>query len=343
MLGLQVAAPEYLVLKLIVVLHENVHSLGVGHMAELGIHHRVQALQQALVHKLVKELHFLRRMLHHIADHVFQHGLCHDHVVLQIRESQLGLDHPELCRMTGGVGILCAEGRSKCIHVAECAGKRLHVQLAADGQIRLFSEEILAVVHFAVLGLRHVVQIQCRHLEHLARTLAVTACNQGCMHVNKISLLEKFMDRIRDDGTHAENSLECVRSRAEMTDGSQVLKAVALLLQGVIRRGHALDLHGVSLNLKRLLRLGGCHQRACNDDRTSHIQLGNLRKIVHGVMIYDLQRLKKASVRQDDKSKCFGITDASDPSAHLNLLSDIFFFVSVNLSYGNQFHFRSPY
>ena len=45
MLGLQVAAPGYLIFKLVVVLLQNLNCLRVGHMAELRIHYMVQAVQ----------------------------------------------------------------------------------------------------------------------------------------------------------------------------------------------------------------------------------------------------------------------------------------------------------
>ena len=44
MLGLKVAAPGYLVVKLVVVLFQDLHRVGVGDAAELGIYNIVQTV-----------------------------------------------------------------------------------------------------------------------------------------------------------------------------------------------------------------------------------------------------------------------------------------------------------
>ena len=55
-LGLQVAAPVDLEVKLVVVLLQDLHRLGVGHPGEVGGGHMLQPLLQALVHKGVEEV-----------------------------------------------------------------------------------------------------------------------------------------------------------------------------------------------------------------------------------------------------------------------------------------------
>ena len=61
MLCLEIAAPEDLVIELVVVRLKQLDSLGIRHMAEIGGHDVVQAVDEALVDKLVEECHFLRR------------------------------------------------------------------------------------------------------------------------------------------------------------------------------------------------------------------------------------------------------------------------------------------
>ena len=39
MLGLQIASPEYLVIEFIVVLLQDLDSLGISHMTEIGVYH----------------------------------------------------------------------------------------------------------------------------------------------------------------------------------------------------------------------------------------------------------------------------------------------------------------
>ena len=102
-----------------------------------------------------------------------------------------------------------------------------------------------------------------------------------------------------------------------------------LLLQRIIRRRRSFHLHGIGLDLKRLLRLRRRNKRSRHDHRRAYIQLGDLCKIIHLVVVYDLQRFKKCPVIQHDKSKCLGIPDAAHPAPYRNLLIQILFFALV--------------
>ena len=86
MLGLQVASPGYFVIKFVVVFLQQFDCFGISHMTKLRVYHMLQSLDQAFVHKGIEECHLLRAMLHCITDHVFQHTLCQDHVILQVCE-----------------------------------------------------------------------------------------------------------------------------------------------------------------------------------------------------------------------------------------------------------------
>ena len=119
-------------------------------------------------------------------------------------ERHLRLDHPELGGVALGVGVLGTERRAEGIHVAEGHGEVLGVELAGDGQARLLAEEVLAVVHGAVLRLGDVVQVKRRHLEHLARALAVAARDDGGLDIDKAAALEELVDGVGRDGAHAE-------------------------------------------------------------------------------------------------------------------------------------------
>ena len=112
--------------------------------------------------------------------------------------------------MTGGVGILGTESRSESIYVLECKSISLYIQLSAYGQVYRLTEEVLGVIHFAVLGLRHIVHVQSRYLEHLTGTLTVTAGDQRGVHIDKASLHEEGMDRISDQGSDTEHCLESI-------------------------------------------------------------------------------------------------------------------------------------
>ena len=174
----------------------------------------VQTIQKPLVNEGIEEIHFLRSILKYITDHIFEHFLCKIHVVIQICECTLRLDHPELSCMTCGIGILCSESRSKCINIAECLCIGLTIELSAYGKVCLFAEEVLAVIYGTILVQRRVLHIQCSYLEHLTCTLTVASCDQWCVYIDKSLLLEEFVDRISTQRTYTEYCLEGVGSRS---------------------------------------------------------------------------------------------------------------------------------
>ena len=82
MLCLQVTAPEHLIVKLVIVLFQNLNGLGIGHMAKFRVYHMVQPFNQSLIHKLVKEVHFFRRIFQYISNNILDHGFCQKHIIL---------------------------------------------------------------------------------------------------------------------------------------------------------------------------------------------------------------------------------------------------------------------
>jgi hypothetical protein len=65
------------------------------------------------------------------------------HVVEEIVEGHLGLDHPELGGVAGGVAVLGAEGGAEGVDVAERTGEGLALELAADGEVGGAAKEVL--------------------------------------------------------------------------------------------------------------------------------------------------------------------------------------------------------
>ena len=193
MLCLQIAAPGHFIIKFIVGLFQKLNGLCIGNMGKLRVQHMVQPVQESLVNKGVEEVHLLRRILQHIADHIFQHSLCHLHIVLKICKSHLRLDHPELSRMAGSIGILCPECWTKGIDIPEGLCKGLSVELTADSQVGWLLKEIFGEIHLSFFCLWNIFQIHCSHLEHFSRSLTVAACDQWRMDIYKAPLLEKLM------------------------------------------------------------------------------------------------------------------------------------------------------
>ena len=322
-LGLQIAAPKDLVVELVIVRFEQLDSLGIRHMAEIGGHDVVQAVDEALIDKLVEERHLLRCMLEHIGDDELDHILGKLHVVGEVGKRDLRLDHPELCCVAGGVGVFGAEGRTEGIDIAERLCKRLAVELAGDGQVRLLAEEVLAVVDLAVLSAGQVIEVKRRDLEHFACALAVGAGDERGMDIDEIALLEEFVDGVGDQTADAEHGLERVRARTQMRHGTQILHRMAFGLDGIIRRGRAFDKDLAGLQFKRLLRVRRQDERTGDNHGCADVQLGNFGEICKFGAVDDLHLREKCAVGQVDEAEVLTGTQIAHPAADLDLFAGI--------------------
>ena len=149
------------------------------------------------------------------------------------------------------------------------------------------------------------------------------------MYIYKASLLEELVNRIGDQGTNPEYGLEGVGSGAQMGNGSQILEGVALLLQRIIRRGIALYHNLFCLNLEGLLCLRCSDQSSLYNHSSAHVQLGNLFKVLHVIMVYDLQCLEAASVSHNQEAEGFGSTVTAEPARYGDFLIQIAFGVAI--------------
>ena len=151
----------------------------------------LQALPKALVHKAVEEVQLIGALLHDRADDELDHVLGGVHVVGEVGKGHLRLDHPELGGVALGVGVLRPEGGAEGVDVAESHGEVLGVELTGDRQAGPLAEEVLAVIHSPLLRPGDVLQVQGRHLEHLACALAVTGSDEGGMDIHEAPVLEE--------------------------------------------------------------------------------------------------------------------------------------------------------
>ena len=149
------------------------------------------------------------------------------------------------------------------------------------------------------------------------------------MYVYEASLLEELVNRVGNQGANPEYSLEGIGSGAQMGNGSQILEGVALLLQRIIRRGIALYHNLFCLNLEGLLCLRCSNQSSLYNHSCAHVQLGNLFKILHVIMVYDLQCLEAASVSHNQEAEGLGATVAAEPACYCDFLIQIAFGVAI--------------
>ena len=338
-LGLQIAAPVDLKVKLVVVFLQDLHRVGVAHTGEVGGGHVLQALLEALVHEGVEEVDLIGALVQHIADDILDHRLGVVHVVVQVGKGHLGLDHPELGGVTLGVGLLSTEGGAKGVHVAEGHGEVLTVELARHGEVGPLAEEVLGVVHGAVLILGHVLQVQSGHLEHLTGALAVAGGDDGGVDVDKALVLEEAVDGVGRSGADPEGGGEQVGPGTQVLDGAQELHAVALLLQGIVGGGGTLHSDGVGLYLQGLLGAGGEHHSAGDDQGGAYVLAGDLLIIVQHVGVHDdLKILKAGAVIELDKAKGLHVSDGAGPAADGDRLAAQRLLIRKNGGNGGAIH-----
>ena len=316
MLRLQVDAPLNGVVELVAGVFEQLHSVGIRDAAEIVVHHVAQALEQALVHEGIEKFHLLRALFEHGVDDELHHRLHALEIVVEVGKRHLRLDHPELGGVALGVGVLGAERRPEGVHVAERHGEVFGVELAGDREARALAEEVLGVIDLSVRCARRVIDIERGDLEHLAGALAVRAGDDGGVHVHKAAALEKLMHGGGGNAAHAERRGEQIRARPEMLDRAQILDAVALFLQRVVRRGNALDRDGLRLELERLGSVRREDERALGNERRADVLADDL--VVIGDLLTlenDLHSLEGAAVVQLEKAEILHIADRARPAA----------------------------
>ena len=88
------------------------------------------------------------------------------------------------------------------------------------------------------------------------------------------------MHCLRRDAADAESGGEEIGARSEVLDSAQELHTVALLLEGIVRRGRALDGDLIGFQLKGLLCLRGENKRAVDDKGSAYVLLCDLFVII---------------------------------------------------------------
>ncbi len=341
-LRLEVAPPLHLVVKLFVVLFQQLNGLSVAHPGKVGGGHVPEPLHQPLVHKGVEEGHLVGALVHHGVDDVLNHGLGHVHVVTKVGERHLGLNHPELGGVALGIGVLRPECGPKGIYASESHGEILRVELAGHGEVGMLAEEILGEVNGAVLFFRRVAEIQGGHLEHLAGPFAIAGGNDGGVNVDEAPVLEEAVDGVGSHAAHPEGGGEQVGAGTQVLDGAQVLHAVALLLQGVVRGGGALHRDGGSLHLQGLLGPRRERHRAGDHESRAHILSGDLFIVVQRTGVHDdLEVFETGAVVELNEAEGFQIPDGAGPAHDSDRPTVQAFAIGKDGGDGDAFHIRS--
>ena len=121
---------------------ESGYRVGVGDALERRVDERLDALHAVFVDAIGKELHVIAALVQQRGQDVFEKRLREVGVRGEIRERDLGFDHPELGEVAAGVAVLRAERRPECVDLRERETVGLDVELTADGQERFLPEEV---------------------------------------------------------------------------------------------------------------------------------------------------------------------------------------------------------
>ena len=163
------------------------------------------------------------------------------------------------------------------------------------------------------------------------------------MYVDEALVLEKAVDGVGRYAAHPEGGGEQVAPGPQVGDGAQVLHAVTLLLQGILRGGGALHLNPLCLDLQGLLGLGGEDQLPGDDEGRAHILSGDLLIIAQGIGVHDhLQVPEAGAVVELRKSEGFHVTDGTGPAADGDGLAVQLRAVGVDRRDLHFFHIASP-
>ena len=123
-----------------------------------------------------------------------------------------------------------------------------------------------------------------------------------------------------------------------MGHGTKKLYGMTLLLHGVIPGGGALYRYFCGLNLEGLLGIRRQQQLTLYDQGSTHIGFGDFLKIIHIVMVDNLNRGKVSTVVQDNKTKLLAGPYGANPATHRDLFTGICGGIFEQLSDRNQFH-----
>ena len=202
-LGLEIASPLGGELELLAGLLEDLDRLGVVHALEGGVDELLEAVDDtglrddALARRLLEELEIVRALREDSLEDRLEEPLGEIGVVVQVRERDLGLDHPELGEVPRRVRVLRTEGGAERVDLREGEAVGLDVELPGDGEVRLLAEEVLLEVDAAPFGARRVRHVERRDAEHLPGSLGVRGGDDRRVDPDEALVREEAVDRHR--------------------------------------------------------------------------------------------------------------------------------------------------
>ena len=223
--------------------------------------------------------------------------------------------------MARRVAVLCTEGRSESIDSAEGRGSKLTLELAAHGEVGLRSKEVLGVVHLSRLG--DTVEVERRHLEHVARALAVAGRHDRRVEIVESMIVEVLMDGDGHVVADAEDGAKGVGAQAQMGILAHVLEALTLLLQGVGGRAKTIDLDLLTLDLAGLPLALTLHERADHAEAGSRGDALERLGIHRGRIYHHLDVVDRRAIVEGNEIYGLAAAMRAHPALHIYVFSEV--------------------
>src|SRR5215204_2538331 len=140
------------------------------------------------------------------------------HVIFQIIKSHFGFYHPEFCKMSWCVAILCTKCWTESIDLTKCGCGQFTFKLSAYSKISCSSKKIFFEIDAAIfiswgLIFSFIKRQRC-YTKHFTSTFRITASNDWRMHVHKAFVIIKFMNSKCQCMTNTKNRTKCIGAKA---------------------------------------------------------------------------------------------------------------------------------
>ena len=128
--------------------------------------------------------------------------------------------------------------------------------------------------------------------------------------------IKKLVNRLRHNRAHPKRCLERVCAGAQMLNGAQVFKGMALFLERIIAWAFAFNRNGFRFNLKGLRRIRGKHELAFDGDCTTGIERAFKCIFNLILLIHYLNGFKAGAVHQFDETDGLARTRGLNPAGN---------------------------
>ena len=344
MLAGQVDTPRHGILKLLSGFDcflKYANALGVGETHEILLEHSFETGDETLVYHLVEELEIVLAVVegpfHTILDEVF----LQIHQSLLLEESHFGLYHPKLGQMAGRVGVLGTECGAESIDGTKCRGTKFAFELSAHCERSGLAKEVVIILDVPFLVFLKVVEILCGHLKHLAGSLTVAGCDDGCVEIEEPMLVEIAVDGHSHVMANAEYGSKGVGAETQVGILAHIFEALPFLLHRIVTRAKTVDLYLFALDFGSLSSTLTLHQRAHNAQAGTGGDALEQVGIHQGGIDNYLYILDCRTVVESDEINGFTTAMGTHPSFHI----DIFSKIGADKSINNfcSFHLQTVY